>query len=282
MVSWGFGEMDWMTNQSEALSNELRQSGSAALASQPERVSVVGVQVSLVDYSETVACILEAARRSEPYLVTALAVHGIVEARSHTEMARAIDGFDIVTPDGQPVRLALNILHSANLGDKVYGPTLMLHLCERAAAKSFPIYLYGSTGEVVTELACSLKRRFPRLEVAGAEPSLFRQILPQESADLGQRIRASGARIVFIGLGCPRQELFASEHRDLIGLPQVCVGAAFDFHAGKKRQAPRWMQDHALEWLFRLTQEPRRLARRYAITNTVFLLALARQWVRRT
>lgn len=237
--------------------------------------------VSVVDYSKTVACVLEAARAAKPYLVTALAVHGIVEARSRADMARAIEGFDIVTPDGQPVRVALNLLHAAGLGDRVYGPTLMLQLCERAAGDSVPIYLYGSTADVVTELAGALHRRFPHLEISGAEPSLFRPLSPEESAELGQRIRASGARIVFIGLGCPRQELFAAENRDIIGLPQVCVGAAFDFHAGKKRQAPRWMQDHALEWLFRLTQEPRRLARRYAVTNTVFLLALARQWATR-
>lgn len=244
----------------------------------PPRRSVVGVPVSVVDYAGTVACILAAAREAAPYLVTALAVHGVVEARSRTDMAQAIEGFDIVTPDGQPVRLALNLLHGADLGDRVYGPTLMIHVAERAAAESLPIYLYGSTREVVTDLADSLRRRFPSLAVAGAEPSVFRPISSQEGADLGARIRASGARIVFVGLGCPRQELFAWEHRDAIGLPQICVGAAFDFHAGKQRQAPRWMQDNALEWLFRLSQEPRRLARRYAVTNTAFVLALARQW----
>lgn len=262
-----------------ALQNGPPESESATMRLRPVRRSVVGVPISVVDYSSTVTCILEAARGAVPYLVTALAVHGVVEARSRTDMADAVAGFDIVTPDGQPVRLALNLLHGANLGDRVYGPTLMLHLSERAAAESLPIYLYGSTREVVTELAGSLQRRFPSLVIAGVEPSLFRPISPEEGAELGERIRASGARIVFIGLGCPRQELFAWEHRDVIGLPQVCVGAAFDFHAGKKRQAPRWMQDHALEWLFRLSQEPRRLARRYAVTNTVFLLAVARQWV---
>ena len=224
---------------------------------------------------------IAAARRREPLLVTALAVHGVVEARSRADVGRAIAAFDLVTPDGQPVRMALNLLHRAGLADRVYGPTLMLRICQAAAAQGIPVYLYGSTARVVGDLAAALAAANPGLVVAGAEPSLFRPLTAAESAELGARIRASGAGIVFVGLGCPRQELFAFQHRDILGLPQVCVGAAFDFHSGNKRQAPRWMQDHALEWLFRLLQEPRRLLRRYAVTNTVFLVALARQWASR-
>ncbi len=251
-------------------------------AGRPERRSVADVAVSVVDYAGTVDCVMASARRREPLLVTALAVHGVVEARSRSDVGRAIAAFDLVTPDGQPVRLALNLLHKAGLGERVYGPTLMLRICEAAAADGVPVYFYGSTAEVVSALAAALASRIPGLLVAGAEPSLFRSPTAAESAALGERIRASGAGVVFVGLGCPRQELFAFEHRDTIGLPLICVGAAFDFHAGNKRQAPAWMQDHALEWLFRLWQEPRRLLRRYAVTNTVFLLALTRQWAGRT
>ncbi len=256
--------------------------GASAALPRPRRLPVIGVPISRTDYAEATACILAAARARAPYLVTALAVHGVVEARRHPGMAAAIDAFDIVTPDGQPVRHALNLLHGARLADRVYGPTLTLRLCEAAAAEGLPIYLYGSTQAVVTRLSENLARQFPGLRIAGAGPSLFRALRPAESKDLAQRIRGSGAAMVFVGLGCPRQELFAFAHRDLIGLPQICVGAAFDFHAGTKRQAPRWMQDASLEWLFRLSQEPRRLFRRYAVTNTTFLLALARQWARRT
>ena len=247
----------------------------------PERRSVVGTPISVTDYADTVGCVIDAARRSEPYLVTALAVHGVVEARMKPEVRRAIEGFDIVTPDGQPVRKALNWLHGAGLGDRVYGPTLTLLLCGRAAEEGVPVYFYGSTPEVVAALAGTMRDRFPALRVAGAEPSAFRPLTPAESRELGARIRASGAGIVFIGLGCPRQEVFASQHREIIGLPMVCVGAAFDFHSGTKRQAPAWMQEYALEWLFRLSQEPRRLFRRYAVTNTIFVWALVRQWAGR-
>ena len=243
----------------------------------PERRSVVGAPISVTDYDSAVACVLAAARRKAPYLVTALAVHGVVETRSRPEFRRAIEAFDIVTPDGQPVRMALNWFHRAGLSDRVYGPTLTLRLCEHAAREGIPVYFYGSTAEVVAALAGAMQDHYPELRVVGAEPSAFRPLAPAESRALGERIRASGAGIVFIGLGCPRQELFAWEHREIIGRPMVCVGAAFDFHAGTKRQAPAWMQDHALEWLFRLSQEPRRLFRRYAVTNTIFVWGLVRQ-----
>ncbi|SHJ27348.1 polymer biosynthesis protein, WecB/TagA/CpsF family [Wenxinia saemankumensis] len=239
---------------------------------------MIGVPVSITDYDGTVAAVIDAACRRAPLLVTALAVHGVVEARTRPDVGRAVGAFDVVTPDGQPVRMALNLLHRAGLTDRVYGPTLTLRICAAAAAACLPVYFYGSTPAVVAALAQRLSAAFPGLIVAGAEPSLFRELTDAEGEALGRRIRASGAGLVFVGLGCPRQELFAHRHRDVIGLPQICVGAAFDFHAGTKRQAPRWMQDHALEWLFRLWQEPRRLVRRYAVTNTRFLLSLARQW----
>jgi N-acetylglucosaminyldiphosphoundecaprenol N-acetyl-beta-D-mannosaminyltransferase len=244
----------------------------------PERRSVVGAPISVTDYDEAVGYILAAARRRTSYLVTALAVHGVVETRSRPDLRRAIEDFDIVSPDGQPVRMALNWFHGAALEDRVYGPTLTLRICERAAAEGVPVYFYGSTSAVVTTLARSMQERFPGLVVAGAEPSLFRPLTPTDSTELAERIHASGAGIVFVGLGCPRQELFAWAHRDIIDRPMICVGAAFDFHAGNKRQAPAWMQQHALEWLFRLCQEPRRLFRRYAVTNTIFVWALVKQW----
>lgn len=244
----------------------------------PQRRRVLGAPISVTDYDGAVDCVLAAARRKAPYLVTALAVHGVVETRSREDVRRAIEDFDIVTPDGQPVRMALNWFHRAGLAERVYGPTLTLRLCERAAREGVPVYFYGSTPEVVAALARAMEADYPGLVVAGAEPSAFRPLTAAESQALGARIRASGAGIVFIGLGCPRQELFAWEHREIIGRPMVCVGAAFDFHAGTKRQAPAWMQDHALEWLFRLSQEPRRLIGRYAVTNTIFLWGLVRQW----
>jgi N-acetylglucosaminyldiphosphoundecaprenol N-acetyl-beta-D-mannosaminyltransferase len=124
-----------------------------------------------------------------------------------------------------------------------------------------------------------LIQKFPRLRIAGAEAPPFRRLTPEEDEAMVQRINASGAGLVFIGLGCPKQDHFAADHMDHIQAVQVCVGAAFDFHAGNKRTAPAWMQRRGLEWLFRLFQEPRRLWKRYLVTNTLFLVKLARQWL---
>lgn len=250
----------------------------ALCESQPEKHLIMGVPVTAATYAQVVDCVIAAARNRAPYLVTALAVHGTVEASRSVIMRAAVEHFDIVAPDGQPVRIALNLLHGTGLNDRVYGPTLMLQICARAAVEGIGIYLYGSTRQTVLQLKQSLEARFPKLKVLGVEPSVFRRLTNTESCELGERIRASGARIVFIGLGCPRQEIFAFKHRDLIGLPQICVGAAFDFHAGTKRQAPKWMQDNALEWLFRLLQEPRRLLARYFVTNNYFVLRILFQY----
>lgn len=249
-------------------------------ASTPVRRSVVGVPVSVTDYAEVVECVVIAAKRRQPYLVTALAVHGVIEAVHESEMGAAIEAFDVVTPDGQPVRAVLNLVHGAGLQDRVYGPTLMLRLCERAAKEGIGVYLYGSTADTVARLAERLQARFPTLRIAGAEPSTFRPLTEADSRALAERVAKSRAGMVFVGLGCPRQEKFASAHRHLIGVPQICVGAAFDFHAGTKRQAPEWMQKASLEWLFRLSQEPQRLFGRYATTNSRFVWRATNQYLR--
>lgn len=251
---------------------------SQAAPTWPTKYSILGVPISGTDYSRAVDCLISAAQLRKPALATALAVHGLVEAARDKEMAKRIAAFDLVTPDGQPVRHALNAIHKAGLPDRVYGPALTLMLCERAAKLGIKVYLYGSTKETVERLKSSLERRYPGLDIVGAEPSLFRPLAEQESKALAHRINMSGAGIVFVGLGCPRQENFAFEHRHLIDAALVCVGAAFDFHAGVKRQAPAWMQKLSLEWLFRLLQEPRRLFRRYAVTNTYFLWHIFRQY----
>jgi N-acetylglucosaminyldiphosphoundecaprenol N-acetyl-beta-D-mannosaminyltransferase len=243
----------------------------------PNRYRVMGVPVSCTNYAEAVDCLMTAATMRQPALATAFAVHGVVEASKDQEFLREIMTFDLVVPDGQPVRYALNLLHRAQLDDRVYGPTLMLKLCEAAAAKNVNIYLYGSTRDTVDKLRSSLFSRFPTLSIVGAEPSLFRALTEDELAALSTRIAQAKAGLVFLGLGCPRQERFAYTIHPYLDASIVCVGAAFDFHAGTKRQAPKWMQDCSLEWFFRLIQEPRRLFKRYAVTNTLFAISVSTQ-----
>lgn len=188
-----------------------------------------------------------------------------------------LNHFDMVVPDGQPVRWALRLLYGIRLPDRVYGPTLTLRLCEAAEKRDLAVYFYGSTPETLDALRVSLRKSFPRLRVVGAEPSLFRRLTDEEQQQLADRIRRSQADMVFIGLGCPQQEIWAYEYQTLLNVPILAVGAAFDFISGMKPQAPMWMQDRGLEWLFRLVHEPRRLWRRYVLLNPYYLLLLALQ-----
>lgn len=242
--------------------------------------NLIGVRIDAVNYAAAVARIMAAARDRRPYTVSALAVHGVMTGRTDAAQRTRLNALDLVTPDGQPVRWALNLLYGVSLPDRVYGPTLTLLVCEQAAREGLPVYLYGSRADVLERLRASLSARFPQLRVAGAEPSRFRQLHADEKAATVERIRASGARIVLVGLGCPRQEVWAYEHRELLDMPILAVGAAFDFHAGSARQAPGWMQARGLEWLYRLAHEPRRLWRRYLLLNPWYVTLVAQQWLR--
>ncbi len=242
--------------------------------------SVLGVLVDAVDYEAAVERIIAAARAHRPYAVSALAVHGVMTGVQSDEHRYRLNHFDLIVPDGQPVRWALNILYGAMLPDRVYGPTLTLKLCERAAAERLPVYFYGSKPDVLDALTANLKHLFPSLQIAGAQPSRFRKTTPDEKQGIAAAIRESGAALVFVGLGCPRQEVWAYEYRDTLSTPAIAVGAAFDFHAGKLPQAPHWMQDVGLEWWFRLMHEPLRLWRRYLILNPIYVVLFLLQLTR--
>jgi exopolysaccharide biosynthesis WecB/TagA/CpsF family protein len=243
----------------------------------PPKLNVLGVGVSATTYDELLGTIIQAASQGTSAIVDHMCVHGLVTAGRDPDFIAVMNGFDVVAPDGQPVRWALNLLHKAGLSDRVYGPELMLRICRRVAETGRGVYLYGGQPQVVEKLRSSLEGRFPSLKVVGCESPPFRPLTQKEDAAMVERINNSGADIVFLGLGCPLQEKFAYEHKGRIRGIQICVGAAFDFHAGTKKMAPKWMQRHALEWLFRLLQEPRRLGRRYFVTNTIFLARLGLQ-----
>lgn len=243
--------------------------------------NVIGVRVDAVNYAAAVDRVIAAARDRRPLAVSALAVHGVMTGVLDAEHRHRLNGFDLIVPDGQPVRWALNLLHRARLPERVYGPTLMLKVCERAAAEGLPVFLYGSTPEVLAALQENLGKKFPGLKIAGARPSRFRTLTPEERDEVAADVRASGAALVFVALGCPRQEVFAYEMRDRLGVPLLAVGAAFPFHAGILPQAPRFYQDRGLEWLYRLVSEPRRLWRRYLFLNPLYLALLCMQFFHR-
>jgi N-acetylglucosaminyldiphosphoundecaprenol N-acetyl-beta-D-mannosaminyltransferase len=239
--------------------------------------NVLGVSVDVIDYESAVDQIVKAAKDNRGFAVTALAVHGVMTGAMDPEQRFRLNQFDLVVPDGQPVRWALNLLHAAHLDERVYGPTLMLELCEACAKEGLPIYLYGSSSDVLAKLRQRLTARFPKLQIAGAQPSRFRRVTAEEKKEIVQTIRYSGARIVFAGLGCPRQEVWAYEYRNTLSLPVVAVGAAFDFHAGTIPQAPPSLQRAGLEWLYRLSREPKRLWRRYALLNPLYIAMVTAQ-----
>ncbi len=252
----------------------------------PRKADVVGVEVSVTTPQETVDEVILAAIERRHLAVTALAVHGLVTAATDDDFRAIVGEIDIVAPDGQPVRWALNVLHDARLSQRVYGPDLMRSLCSEAAQRGIPIFLYGSTRETCRKLAGALPRQYPGLQIADCQPDRFREATPDEDAEDRRRIRASGAGIVFVGRGCPRQERFIAKHRDHVAAPLVAVGAAFDYLAGNLRRPPPWVQRAGLEWAWRLSLEPRRLWKRYVVTNSTFVTLLAgqvlRKWARRS
>lgn len=248
----------------------------------PPQHRLFGVPVSATSPAEAEHCIVAAAHEGRRALVDHLSAHGLAEAHRDPHFRAALDRFALVAPDGQPIRWAMNLLFHAGLRERVYGPALMERLCTRAAAEGIGIYLYGGTRDVLLRLCENLRERHRGLRIVGAEAPPFRALTPDEEQATLERIERSGAQLVFIGLGCPKQELFAAAHADQIHAVQVCVGAAFDFLAGTKAMAPRWMQRAGLEWLFRLLSEPRRLWRRYLVANSHFVVQLARELAHRS
>jgi N-acetylglucosaminyldiphosphoundecaprenol N-acetyl-beta-D-mannosaminyltransferase len=244
------------------------------------KFSVLGVLIDSIDYDTATNAIFRAACERRGLSVSALAVHGVMTGVLDRQHKFRLNHLDIVVPDGQPVRWALNLLYRAGLRDRVYGPNLMLKVCERAAKEDVPVYLFGSTSEVLQCLKDNLTKRFPRLRVAGMQPSRFRRLTIEEKESIARQVQDSEAKLVFVGMGCPRQEVWAYEFRDALGLPIIAVGAAFAFHAGLVPQAPYWMQQAGLEWLFRWWAEPRRLWSRYLLLNPLYLLLLILQMTR--
>jgi exopolysaccharide biosynthesis WecB/TagA/CpsF family protein len=243
----------------------------------PEKHDLFGVKVSATTYDEVLDVVIRAAQAGRPSIVSFFAVHAVITASQDERLREIVNDFDIVAPDGKPVWFALNRLYQARLPENCRGPSTMWKLCERAAQDGVSIYLYGGAPDVVEKLAKNLRQAFPKLIIAGYESPPYRPLTVEEDVATVDRINDSGAGLVFIGLGCPKQDWFAAAHKNRIRGVQLCVGASFDFFAGTLPIAPLWMQRIGLEWSYRLCQEPRRLWKRYLVTNTIFLWKFFRQ-----
>jgi N-acetylglucosaminyldiphosphoundecaprenol N-acetyl-beta-D-mannosaminyltransferase len=241
---------------------------------------VLGVPLALTDYERTLDWIDETVARHARGYICVAAVHTVMAFQEDPELQRAVLDSNLTVPDGQPLVWAMNLL-GHNLPSRVYGPDLMEHACERAARTGLRFFLYGGRKEALERLRDELPRRYPGLQLAGVRPGPFRALDDDEAAAIAAELNASGADVIWVGLGVPLQEKWMAAMRDrLDAAVLIGVGAAFDFHAGLVPQAPAAMQRLGLEWLFRLVQEPRRLWRRYLRYNPRFVAGFGGQLVR--
>jgi N-acetylglucosaminyldiphosphoundecaprenol N-acetyl-beta-D-mannosaminyltransferase len=239
------------------------------------------VPLAVSSYDEVVAWMdatIEAGARAT---VTAAAVNLVMSARDDPSTMQAVLAATLAVPDGQPLVWALRLLGHDG-ATRVYGPDLMAHFCAHAVATGTPMYLYGGRSpEALDLLTERLRERFRGLRIVGGWSPPFRPLTAAERERVVAEIDASGAQVVWVGTGQPKQELWMHEMRPFLAAPLlVGVGAAFDFHAGIVSQAPSWMQRNGLEWLYRLSREPRRLWRRYLTQNPRFMVGFARQYLR--
>ena len=240
---------------------------------------ILTVRVDSTSYAGAAARIVAWARERRSCYVCCAAVNNIMEARVSPGYRTVMEEAALVTPDGMPLVWLLRRLGAAH-ATRVYGPDLTLAVLEAAAACGVKVGFLGGGEAVLGRLTAAMRRRFPDLEIAFAESPPFRPLTPEEDSRVTNTINAAGAGILFVGLGSPKQDRWMHAHRGRVNAVMLGVGAAFDFLAGAKPQAPRWMQRAGLEWLFRLASEPRRLWRRYLTQNPRFVFLALAQLIR--
>jgi N-acetylglucosaminyldiphosphoundecaprenol N-acetyl-beta-D-mannosaminyltransferase len=269
-----------MPTQSSIPADQVRLAPPEGPSSLPHD-TVLGVPLALTDYERTLDWIDEAVAARTPGYICVAAVHTVMACGEDPELRAAVRGASFTVPDGQPLVWALNLL-GHRLSSRVYGPDLMWKACERAARTGTRFYLYGGRNQgALVQLALNLRTAFPGLRIVGGYSPPFRALEADEEARVLEEIDASGADVVWVGIGVPKQEKWMARVRPRLRAPVLIgVGAAFDFHAGLVSQAPGWMQRLGLEWAFRLSREPRRLWRRYVRYNPLFVASFARQYGR--
>jgi N-acetylglucosaminyldiphosphoundecaprenol N-acetyl-beta-D-mannosaminyltransferase len=241
---------------------------------------ILGVPVAMVDYDGAVEVMDGLVDRRERGYVCAAPVHALMVAQDDPEMLAALRDSTLVVPDGMPLVWASNLL-GENLADRVYGPELMLRYSDRCAERGHRVWLYGGRDQgSLVQLALCMRRRHPGIQIVGGYSPPFRPLTDEEEAELVTQINDARADVLWVGIGVPKQEKWMARMRDRLEVPVMCgVGAAFDFHSGRVSMAPAWMQEHGLEWIYRIGQEPGRLLPRYLTTNPRFVGAFARQYL---
>jgi N-acetylglucosaminyldiphosphoundecaprenol N-acetyl-beta-D-mannosaminyltransferase len=244
-------------------------------------VPTLGVYLAAQRYDAAIARFVEAAANHRQLRAHFCTVHSLVEAHANASLREVFASAEMVAMDGMPL-VWLARLRGARHAERVCGPDVMLSLCDVGRDIGLRHFFMGGQAGVPEALASRLAAMYPGLEVVGTESPPFRAMSPEEVSAMVNRINAAAPHALWIGLGSPKQEFWAAEHEDRLSVPLILpVGAAFDFHSGRLRRAPRWMQRLGLEWLFRLAAEPRRLFRRYVITNSRFIYLVAREEIAR-
>lgn len=238
--------------------------------------TVLGVRVDAVQILDVIAQIEDwISARDRAHFVAVTGMHGVTEAQHSTELKHILNCADLIVPDGMPL-VWLGRLRGFPLRRRVYGPELMMAFCERTEASGYRHFFYGGAEGVADLLAETLKKKFPGLVVAGTDTPPFRDLTVEEEEGMVQRVRKAAPDVLWVGLGTPKQERWMRRYRDRLQVPVLLgVGAAFDLNAGCMARAPVWMQEHGVEWLFRLIVEPRRLWRRYLVSGPEFVFRVA-------
>ncbi len=234
-------------------------------------LNILGVNISTINMGQALSTINAWIENKKNNYICVTGVHGVMELQRSPRLRQIHNHAGLVTPDGMPL-VWLSRLHGCKNTRRVYGPDLLLAVCQRSPVNGWKHYFYGGAPGVAEQLASRLTEKFPGLAVAGCDTPPFRPLTPEEDLTAVNKINDSHADIVWVGLSTPKQEIWMAEHLGKVTAPvMIGVGAAFDFHAGVKKQAPHWMQRSGLEWLFRLATEPRRLWKRYLINNPLFM-----------
>lgn len=244
-----------------------------------ETQNVIGFPITAESFDTQIDTMLGWARQRLSKAVCVANVHMLIEAKCSARFARVLHRADMLTPDGMPLVWVTSHLRKRQQ-DRVAGMDILLSLCKRAAHEHVSVFFLGSTPEVLWSMEQRLKMEFPNLKIAGMESPPFRPLTPQEDKALVDRLNNSGAGLVLVSLGCPKQEWWVYEHKHRVNAVMVGLGGVFPIFAGEKKWAPIWVQKNGLEWLYRLVQEPRRLWKRYAKTVPLFLLLAFKQVVK--
>jgi N-acetylglucosaminyldiphosphoundecaprenol N-acetyl-beta-D-mannosaminyltransferase len=232
---------------------------------------VLGVPIDVIGWESAISRVEQWIIQRKSSYICLCNAHSIVMANQDPEFGRVVAEADMATADGAPVAWLLRKLGFSGQ-QRISGSELMMSICEMAEQKGLPVYFYGSTTDTLNLLKKNISTKFKRLVISGSYSPPFRPMNEEEEFAEAQRINSSGAAVVFVGLGCPKQELWMNRQRGQVNGVMIGVGAAFDFYAGKVKRAPLWMQDAGLEWLHRLASEPARLWKRYLVTNTIFVM----------